>query len=227
MRHTLITLILLFGFAIGCAPERLKPEDLKRRDRSEIIVQNPPAQPPAAPPTEQPQKPPTKADEFRDAALNGNLAKAKKLAADGIEVDAPDDQGRTALQLASFDGHTETVAWLIQRKAEINHLDQAGRTALMYASTGPNLDTVAGLLAAGAEVNLADKVESFTALMFAAAEGQLEVVERLLLSNADPTMKDADGESAMDFANANGHSRVVELLTHSITADEPTKDKTQ
>lgn len=230
IQHPHFSTTLLLGLAcgtlVGCAPERLKPEDLKRRDRSEIMVQHPPAQPTTAP-RQQPRQPMGNEDRFREAAQYGDLAKAKALAAAGVQVDAAGDQGRTALQLASFDGHTETVAWLLKRKAEINHCDEFGRTALMYASTGPNVETVVDLLAAGAEVNLVDKVESFTALMFAAAEGQFEVVEKLLQSEADPTMQDADGETAMDFAKANGHLSVVELLTQSVSNDASTQDQSQ
>ena len=41
-----------------------------------------------------------------------------------------------------------------------------------------------------ADVNAADGVESFTALMFAAAEGNIKVVEVLLAHDADKTRRD-------------------------------------
>ena len=57
-----------------------------------------------------------------------------------------------------------------------------------------------------------DEVEKFTALMFAAAEGQQEVVQALLQHNADVTLRDIDGETARDFAANNGHDAVVRIL---------------
>jgi len=57
-----------------------------------------------------------------------------------------------------------------------------------------------------------DNDEHFTALMFAAAEGQKEVVSTLLKHGADKSLLDEDGESAYDFAVANGHAAVAALL---------------
>ena len=48
--------------------------------------------------------------------------------------------------------------------------------------------------------------------MFAAAEGQLEVVNLLLDNNADCTKKDIDGDTARIFASNNGHYDVVEAI---------------
>lgn len=217
--------------AAGCGPERLSPDDFKRRERAEVVVDSPassrstvetnptaPSQPTAPPESEEMPSPSSEPEDlFREAALNGNLAEVQAKANDGVSINAADPQGRTALQLAAFDGHLETVQWLITEKADINHRDQFGRTALMYASTGENLATVEALLAAGAEVNLADKEENFTALMFAAAEGQDSIVSRLLESGADASMSDADGETAADFAKENGHAKVVELLSNDAS----------
>ena len=49
--------------------------------------------------------------------------------------------------------------------------------------------------------------------MFAAAEGQLEVVQALLSHGADATLSDVDGDTALDFASQNGHSDVVGRLS--------------
>jgi len=213
----------LFGWlalaVVGCGSERLSPEDFQRRDRDEVIVKTPRSTAqadPAAGPQES-VEPPSASNEpedlFREAAMIGNLAEVQAKAKEGVAINAADPQGRTALQLAAFDGHLETVQWLIAEQADVNHRDQFGRTALMYASTADNLTTVEALLDAGATVNLVDQEENFTALMFAAAEGQDAIVRRLLESGADPTLSDADGETAGDFAKANGHAKVLELLS--------------
>ena len=48
--------------------------------------------------------------------------------------------------------------------------------------------------------------------MFAAAEGQKEVVQALLQNNADTTVKDKDGDTARDFAAKNGYREVATML---------------
>lgn len=200
--------------AIGCGPERLKVDDLPRRELKDVVVASPsPGVPPNPMAAENQQNPEHTRDEaFRAAAMQGDLPGVKKLAAEGSQIDAPGEGGRTALQLASFDGHLEIVKWLIAHDAKVNHFDEFGRTALMYAATGDNGSTVKALLAAGAELESVDAEEHFTALMFAAAEGQAEVVRILLNAGADPARLDIDGESAFDFARNNGHDDVVKAL---------------
>ncbi|MFH1116297.1 MAG: ankyrin repeat domain-containing protein, partial [Pseudomonadota bacterium] len=51
-----------------------------------------------------------------------------------------------------------------------------------------------------------------TAVMFAASEGQPEVVETLLKAGADPDLKDKDGDTAASLAKKKGHYDVVSIL---------------
>jgi ankyrin repeat protein len=57
-----------------------------------------------------------------------------------------------------------------------------------------------------------DSEEHFTPIMFAAAEGHIDVVRILLEYNADPSLEDIDGDTAETFARQNGHSEVADLL---------------
>ncbi len=147
-----------------------------------------------------------------EAAFSGKLANVERLVAEGVTVDAADHEKRTALMWAAFNGHTPVVAYLLDRGAAIEAVDSLGRTALMYASSGPFDETVELLLKKGAEVNVQGKPEGFTALMTAAAEGQLKVVGLLLTYGADPSLKDKDGDTAESFAREKGHTAVVEML---------------
>jgi ankyrin repeat protein len=149
---------------------------------------------------------------FRTAALEGRIETVRQAIAGGVDVGATDEGGRTALLLASFNGHTPIVKLLLDHGALLGHRDATGRTALMYAATGANEATVRLLLEAGAKPNVTDRGERFTALMHAAAEGQAQVVQALLEHNADPTLRDVDGDTARDFAARNGHAEVVRLL---------------
>jgi uncharacterized protein len=146
------------------------------------------------------------------AALNGDIGSITKALENGYDVNATDQEQHTALMMAAYNGHAEIVAMLLDHKAVVDARDNQDRTGLMYASTGPFNESVKLLLEAGADPNLVDNDEHFTALMFAAAEGQKEVVSTLLKYGADKTLLDVDGESAYDFAVANGHPEVATLL---------------
>ncbi len=149
---------------------------------------------------------------FWDAALEGRIEAVRHAIESGVNVNAADDQNRTALLLAAFNGHTKVVKLLKENGALMDQRDIQGRTALMFAATGANAETVQLLLKEGADVNATDKVEGFTALMHAAAEGQTRVVKILLTYRADPSIRDVDGDTALDFATQNGHGEVVKLL---------------
>ena len=62
---------------------------------------------------------------------------------------------------------------------------------------------------------MVDNVEKFSALMFASAEGHIEVVRLLLKHKADPGLRDKDDDTAENFARQNGHTEIAELLKKS------------
>ncbi|TWU08987.1 Ankyrin repeats (3 copies) [Symmachiella macrocystis] len=149
---------------------------------------------------------------FLDAALHGKIDTVQRAIESGMDVNTTDEQQRTALMFAAFNGHTPLVKLLLEQGASVGERDETGRTALMFAATGANAEAVELLIEAGAEVNAADTGEGFTALMHAAAEGQIKVVQVLLKHKADPAIRDTDGDTARDFAKKNGHAEVVQLL---------------
>jgi ankyrin repeat protein len=146
------------------------------------------------------------------AAAEGRLDAVRQAVEKGIAVDAREDNGNTALMLAAFEGREAVVQYLLEQGADVNAANRGGQTALMAAASGPSPGTVKLLLEKGADVNARENTEMFTALMFAAAEGQLDNVRVLLRFGADKTLKDVDGETAADFARQNEHAEVVQLL---------------
>jgi ankyrin repeat protein len=155
----------------------------------------------------------TGAQALAESALVGDLQQVRRLVEGGVPVDAPADRKRTALMWASFNGHTAVARYLLDQGANVNAKDADGRGALMYASSGPFAETVKLLLDRGAQVDLQGTAEGFTALMTAAAEGQLAVVQLLLARGANPSIRDEDGDTAASFARQKGHTEVVALLT--------------
>ena len=157
------------------------------------------------------------ADQLRDAALNGDPDKVKKLVNDGLDVNIRGEGGRTALMMASFNGHTDIVKFLLHKGAKVNLVDEMGRPALIYAASGPFPETVKVLLDHKADPDIIAKGDGWTALMFAAAEGQLEVVKVLLDYGADPSIKEKDGDTAESFARQKNHPEVAEFIRQYVS----------
>ena len=149
---------------------------------------------------------------FRQAAHDGELEQVKTYMKQGVNFNAVDEGGQTALMFASFNGHSEIVLLLIEAGAVIDQRDNLGRTALLYGATGPFPETIKILLDRGADPNLVDSDEHFSPLMHAAAEGHLEVVKVLIAYEADLSLRDVDGDDAASFAAQAGHMQVAEYL---------------
>jgi ankyrin repeat protein len=158
---------------------------------------------------------PAKEMAFRQAAHDGELEQVKLFLKQGVNYNAVDQGGQTALMFAAFNGHSEIVLSLIEAGAEIDQRDMVGRTALLYGSTGPFPETVKILLDRGADPNIVDSEEHFSPLMHAAAEGHLEVVKVLIAHGADRSLRDVDGDDAATFAAQSGHLQVLEYLKNT------------
>ncbi|KAI8501666.1 Transient receptor putative cation channel sub A member 1 [Branchiostoma belcheri] len=136
-------------------------------------------------------------------------------------INDPDGLGDTALHMASANGHTAVVKFLLQKGAFI-HKCQGGRTALHLAAQGGHTQTLRVLLSTHAHLlNQTDK-EGNTALHLAAREGKPSAVlflmseeaEFKLNNNKQTFFEDAIELKNRDVANAIvGHDRWTEALT--------------
>ena len=121
------------------------------------------------------------------------------------DLNAYVSDGYTPLQVACMFGHEAVVSFLLDRFALVNTIsdNQARTTALHLAVSFRDEDVAARiaelLIANGAEMNAPQKGGQ-TPLHHAVAKGSLKVVEVLVLSGADPFLKDQQGRSAADLA---------------------------
>lgn len=152
------------------------------------------------------------------AAQNGHIeALAVLLEHDAGLLDLPGYHERTALAAGAGAGHGELVSLLLARGADPRARLSDGTRALDWAAQGGHREVVELLLAHDIGlVNLPGE-DDCTALVMAAGLGRTAVVELLLSRGADPRLRGAQGEGALDAAAQRGSGEVVDLL---LAADQ-------
>ena len=116
-----------------------------------------------------------------------------------VDVNAQDEEGKTALILASDRGYTEIVKLLLEAGANVNLQDSHGNTALMWASSKGHIEVVRLLLESGAKVDLQNK-DGATALMWASGDGKKEIAKILLENGANILQESKYKEIALSYA---------------------------
>ncbi|HEU4618708.1 MAG TPA: ankyrin repeat domain-containing protein [Gammaproteobacteria bacterium] len=119
------------------------------------------------------------------AAYNGDVDLVKRLIAAGANVDAQNDFGAFPLSEAAMRGSTEIVAVLLGAGADANAANPEGETALMEVARTGNVAAAKLLLDAGADVDAKEHWGGQSALMWAAAQSQPEMIRFLAAHGAD------------------------------------------
>lgn len=125
--------------------------------------------------------------------------------------------GWTPLHYAAFADNAAAAAILIAAGAEVDARakNRFDNTPLQVAMLSQSTDVAKVLLANGADVN-AKQAEGVTALIEAAANGDLSSTRVLLAAGADPTAAMPDGRTAIDLARAHEHQRVARALEQAV-----------
>lgn len=144
----------------------------------------------------------------------------------GADLEARDNNGRTALMQAVINGNLNTLNALIQAGANLEMRDNNNLTALMHAASNGNLYTLIPLLQAGSNVN-AQNHDGVTVLMLAASSGNLEIVNTLIMRGAYINQRTIGGMTALLLAELSGRGAIVQrlrnigALPHHLAANNP------
>ncbi|AFM23745.1 ankyrin repeat domain-containing protein [Desulfomonile tiedjei] len=144
------------------------------------------------------------------AAGQHRLEAVKNLLAQGADVNAKWEDGRTVLMQAVLSTNLELVRFLLDKGADVNATDQSG-TALMYAAERGQFEIMKVLLDKGADVNARGN-SGITALIYAARSRNVEAVKLLIDKGADVKAKTESDETAFLSAAALGNLELVKLL---------------
>jgi uncharacterized protein len=139
------------------------------------------------------------------AAANGDLELVRALIKAGADVKLANQLGTSAITEAAIIGNAPIIAALLKAGADPNFKTPNGETPLMAAARSGKLDAAKTLLAAGADINAKETWGEQSALMWAAAQSQAEMV-KLLASNG---------------ANLNDHGKVNQWERKIIQEPRP------
>lgn len=120
------------------------------------------------------------------AAHKGDLQQLRKLLVSGVNVNARDPFGRTAVHVATFARQREVLRALAQGAANLELLENDRYDAVTIAAVADDEETLQLLLALGASARLTTSRYDGTALIAAAHLGHDGVVKQLIAAGAPP-----------------------------------------
>ncbi|XP_054104877.2 ankyrin repeat domain-containing protein 26 isoform X2 [Callithrix jacchus] len=126
------------------------------------------------------------------AASRGDVSRMQHILTRGnVDLDERDKKQRTALHLASANGHPKVVALLVNSGCQLNVFDDKNRTALVKAVQCQKEECATTLLKHGADPDLSD-IYGNTALHYAVYNEDISMTEKLLLHNANIALANKD-----------------------------------
>ena len=161
------------------------------------------------------------------ACTNGNAALVDRLLAAGANPNTPIATGETPLITCAGTGSADAVRTLIARGADVNAKEPSqNQTAVMWAAAERHADVVKLLIEHKADLQARTK-KGFSALHFAAREGDLESARLLLAAGVDinirsqPSLPAGGGRGGGPSHEASVSAGSTPLLVATMRAHVP------
>jgi glutaminase len=164
-----------------------------------------------------------KVDQLIWAASKGDLGAVHRLVVRGYDQDAADYDRRTPLHLSAAEGRSKVVEYLLDNGADASPEDRWGGTPLDDAVRHGHGDVAQLLTRRGARPSEAlamlpevarpdDDRPGIVELIYAAAEGDLGAIQRLVARGVELGAADYDLRTPLHLAAAEGHEAVVQYF---------------
>lgn len=153
---------------------------------------------------------------FFQAVKNDDIAALKAFFDAGINPNARNEGGETALTFAVAHSEMKTIKTLAE-KADINAQDNLGQSPLHLALSTNKEDVFDFLLGKNADVNVGGAkgtLTNQTVLYLAVTRGREDLVQKLLERGANPNIADSEGGIALAEAciGASVNPEIVKML---------------
>ncbi len=149
--------------------------------------------------------------DFVRAAAEGDNTLVTAYLRAGMDRNAPDPRGYTALMAAAVAGKTDVLKTLLDENAKPDLLDKEGDSALTLAAEANQPGSVRTLVEANADVRVRDH-QGRTALLKAVNGGFDGVVDALLATSRDALARDGQLDRALTVAALLGNVKLTGLL---------------
>ena len=143
------------------------------------------------------------------AAKVGDVPLLRKLLDEGIDVNAINDNGNTALHQPAAYAHAQSLRMMLRNGALIDsRTSSSGSTPLFYVA---KVGLARILLDRGADINITNNF-GITPLIVAAKSNREAIVQLLLKNGAMISAVDDCGRTALEWAQERQYGVIVQLL---------------
>jgi ankyrin repeat protein len=147
------------------------------------------------------------------AARRGDLKAIEASIAAKVDLNAADDQGRTAVIRAALYGHAPVVARLAKAGAALDRLTTEDKhSAMLIAANEGNVEVIRALAAAKADVDIRAGADAPTPLLVAINNGKVEAVRALLAAGANANAWTENDTTAIRRAAQTGNFAMTQAL---------------
>jgi ankyrin repeat protein len=145
------------------------------------------------------------------AAGKDDISRVKHLLDQGLDVNAKNKNGWSALMVAASRGKVEMLNLLLEKGAAVDAKNDQGQTPLIFAAHWGHANVVRRLIEQGANVNL-QMNDGWTALIDSISMERTAAAKLLITSGADMNLKAKNGWTALMAAAYTNNVEIVNLM---------------